>query len=110
MNFINKIRDKVNSSFLKSIPEHEIRIEAAKRLENGLSGTLTLEGKSLIPQSFKEWKNAVEYASDRERPDRINLMEVYEAVKRDLHLMGVVETRILSCQLSKFVITTTFTE
>lgn len=100
--FTNRIKNRVINAFIKIVPDDKIRVEAAVRSDDALSGKITVGAVNMQVQNFTKWKNAIIAASDTENPDYSQLTENYASLMYDCHLMACIETRILKVQRSKF--------
>jgi phage gp29-like protein len=88
---------------LSAVPDNEIMIEAANRTggrTGGLSKDMMKPATSLQKQDFQKWQLALQLATDTEEPDRDLLLELYDSMMLDGHLMGAIESRILHLQRS----------
>lgn len=103
-NRTKNIFQSLRTQILRFIPERELRVHAANRKGDAYSGKLTLTAKTLAAKSLKDWKTAIEAASDPDNPDYTLYNELKESLKVDLHLMGIIESRVTPVQRKKFKI------
>ncbi|MFN8238622.1 MAG: hypothetical protein U0T77_10680 [Chitinophagales bacterium] len=100
--FTKRLSTAVINRFLKLVPDGRIKVEAAVRSEDPISGKITVSPVSMKMETFTSWKNAVQNASNPEDPDRNGLVQNYQSLMYDCHLMACMDTRILKVQRSRF--------
>ncbi|MBK5213375.1 MAG: DUF935 family protein [Flavobacteriaceae bacterium] len=98
---------KLSAQTLREMPEDILRIEMAAKKGNRGSGkniTAGLTGNATFftPKTIKDWNNAVQSATDPERPNFQFLQELYENLKLDAHVQSVIETRVKRVLRSKY--------
>lgn len=103
------IIDILRKRAITTTPDDDILIEAVKRgfgknskAGDSLMNLLNKEAKTMRKQDLRMWKNAVAAASDPTEPEYTALMELYDNILMDGHLMSVIDTRILKVQHSSF--------
>lgn len=98
--FARKAETSIN---VKDIPDNKLFLEAAMRSQQP-SMKLEKEAKLYRVKTLDDWKFAIACATDPEHPDRQYLDRLYENIRLDMHLMSVIDSRILKVQRSKFVV------
>lgn len=98
---------ELSAQALREMPEEMLRIEMATR--NGgnsggknISASITNNATFFVPKTIKDWNNAVQSATDPERPNFLYLQELYDNLKLDAHVQSVIETRVKRVLRSKF--------
>lgn len=88
---------------LELATDTQIRLEAAQRSKGkGYSGQIKRTPPSLSVQTFAKYKTAILTARDPEESNNYNLLELYNSLKLDGHLMGAIDNLILRVQRSDF--------
>lgn len=102
MSLLDIFRKKQEAN-LHLASDKDIRIEAAARsTKSGISDQIKHAPPSQRVQTFNSWKLAVLQAKDPEEPNNYDLLELYNSMKLDGHLMGAIDNRILRVQRSEF--------
>jgi len=106
MGIIDKLKQRIQGIAIKSASDDDIQIEAFIRGKGGEnlpeSEKLTKEAITLSKQTLTKWKNAVAMATDAQAPDYTSLVDLYNNMKLDAHLMSVISSRVLRVQQSNF--------
>ena len=71
---------------------------------NDKSASYTKQAINYQTKQINDWKIAVMAATDPENPRHGLLMRFYQSLMLDLHLSGIIDTRILRVQRSSFII------
>lgn len=106
MSLLSNLRYRTAAWALRAANNDQIEVEAFVRgkstKDEPLSDKLTTAATALAKQDLKKWKTAVTAATDPEAPDYSLLIELYQNLMLDSHLMSVLESRILKVQQSNF--------
>lgn len=100
-NLVSYIQEKA----IGLAPDSRILVEAAMRRGNGSNGyapKMNVDPVNIMAKTMKDYKHCIMQATDRENPQRGELMRFNDNMTLDNHMMSLIESRILFSQRSAF--------